>query len=59
MSATGVALLLARAKGHYSALRSTDLKHWEDVSPQRSMPKGILHGTAFKVTGKMVEAPMR
>ncbi len=32
----------------YGAVRSTDLKEWEDVSDKIKMPRGIRHGTAFK-----------
>lgn len=31
----------------YGAVRSTDLKAWEDVSEQIVMPEGIRHGTVF------------
>ena len=33
----------------YGAVRSKDMRHWEDVSDSVSMPKGIRHGTAFIV----------
>lgn len=33
----------------YGAVRSKDLKTWEDVSDQVSFPSGVRHGTAFKV----------
>lgn len=33
----------------YGAIRSKDMKTWEDVSDSVSMPKGIRHGTAFTV----------
>ncbi len=33
----------------YGAVRSLDGKTWEDVSHLISMPKGIRHGTAFRV----------
>lgn len=39
----------------YGAVRSADLKNWEDVSDQVSFPKGIRHGTAFKVSRKIFE----
>ncbi|MEI6072688.1 MAG: glycoside hydrolase family 43 protein [Verrucomicrobiae bacterium] len=39
----------AYTKGCYSALRSRDLKTWEDVTPQLDFPKGTRHGTAFPV----------
>ena len=34
----------------YGAIRSTNLKDWEDVSDSITFPKGIRHGTAFTVT---------
>lgn len=34
----------------YGAVRSKDLKIWEDVSGQVSFPNGIRHGTVFKVS---------
>jgi hypothetical protein len=34
----------------YGAVTSTDLKHWTDISNQVSMPRGIRHGTVFKIT---------
>jgi hypothetical protein len=40
---------------HYGVLRSRDLKTWEDVTAQLSMPKGIRHGTAFAVSGDLVK----
>lgn len=35
----------------YGAVASADLLHWEDVSDKVEFPKGIRHGTAFKVSG--------
>lgn len=32
----------------YGAIRSKDLKSWEDVSAQVKLPQGIRHGTAFR-----------
>lgn len=40
---------------HYGALRTRDWKTWEDVTGQLVMPKGIRHGTAIQVDGKVVE----
>lgn len=37
----------------YGAVRSADLKNWEDVSDQVSFPKGIRHGTAFSVSRRI------
>lgn len=34
---------------HYGALRSRDLKTWEDVTPQLRFPAGVRHGTALAV----------
>jgi hypothetical protein len=34
----------------YGAVRSKDMKLWEDVSEQVSFPAGIRHGTVFIVT---------
>lgn len=33
------------------AVRSKDLKNWEDISDQVSFPEGTRHGTVFKVSG--------
>ncbi len=40
----------------YGAVRSKDLKTWEDVSDQVSFPSGIRHGTAFPVSSEFVKA---
>jgi len=42
-------------EGKYGAIRSTDGKHWEDVSDLVSFPSGTRHGTAFKITEKEFE----
>jgi beta-galactosidase len=42
-------------EGKYGAIRSTDGKHWEDVSDLVSFPQGTRHGTAFKITTKEFE----
>jgi hypothetical protein len=34
----------------YGAVTSTDLKNWTEISDQLVLPKGIRHGTVFKVT---------
>lgn len=39
----------------YGAIRSKDLKTWDDVSDEVTFPKGIRHGTAFAVDKKIVE----
>ncbi|MEN6309283.1 MAG: glycoside hydrolase family 43 protein [Anaerohalosphaeraceae bacterium] len=36
-------------EGKYGALRSKDLKQWEDVSSGLRYPKGLRHGTVFAV----------
>jgi hypothetical protein len=30
---------------HYGAVKSTDLKHWQDISADVSFPRGSRHGT--------------
>lgn len=40
---------------HYGAITSTDLKNWTDITDQISMPKGIRHGSIFKITKKEFE----
>lgn len=40
----------------YGAVRSKDLKSWEDVSEQVKFPEGTRHGTAFKVLPSVVES---
>lgn len=39
----------------YEAMRSRDLKVWEDVSGRISMPHDARHGTAIEVPGSVVE----
>jgi hypothetical protein len=34
----------------YGAVQSTDLKNWTDVSDKISLPKGIRHGSVFKIS---------
>jgi hypothetical protein len=34
----------------YGALTSSDLKTWTDISDQITLPKGIRHGSVFKIT---------
>jgi beta-galactosidase len=38
----------------YGAVRSKDMKNWEDVSDLVSFPQGIRHGTAFKVSEEVM-----
>ena len=40
---------------YYGAVKSTDLEHWRDISPQVSFPKGARHGTVLKVPRSVVE----
>jgi hypothetical protein len=40
---------------HYGAMKSRDLVHWEDVTSQLSMPRGIRHGTALAVPPEILE----
>ena len=37
----------------YGAIRSSDMKVWEDVSGQISFPEGVRHGTAFRVSDEV------
>lgn len=39
----------------YGAVRSKDMKNWEDVSDSISFPQGTRHGTAFSVSEKIFE----
>jgi len=34
---------------YYGAVKSTDLRHWQDISQQVSLPQGARHGTVLKV----------
>ena len=43
----------------YGAVRSKDLKTWEDVSDQVKFPQGIRHGTAFKVLPSVLDSLQR
>jgi len=40
----------------YGAIQSNDLFNWTDVSDKISLPKGIRHGSIFKITAKELEA---
>ena len=46
-------------EGKYGAVRSKDMEAWEDVSDMVAFPKGTRHGTAFKVSEKVLEGLMR
>src|SRR5665648_1168682 len=37
----------------YGAVRSKNLKDWEDVSDKVTFPDGVRHGTAFKVSSEL------
>jgi lysophospholipase L1-like esterase len=39
----------------YEAMRSKDLKNWEDVSSKIAFPKGARHGTAIAVSAEFVK----
>ncbi|HEY9509374.1 MAG TPA: glycoside hydrolase family 43 protein [Verrucomicrobiae bacterium] len=39
---------------YYGAMKSVDLEHWQDISSQVSLPKGIRHGTVLKVPEAIV-----
>ena len=43
----------------YEAMRSRDLRNWEDVSSRISFPKGTRHGTALAVETELVETLLR
>jgi len=38
----------------YGAILSADLKNWQDVSDQVSLPKGIRHGSVLQITAKQL-----
>ena len=40
----------------YGAMQSSDLKKWEDISAQLSLPAGTKHGTAFAVSRDIMTA---
>jgi hypothetical protein len=42
-------------EGHYGAVRSRDLKIWEDVTSQLVFPKGGRHGTVLQVPKSIVD----
>lgn len=42
--------------GHYGAMKSADLAHWEDVTSLLKMPRGVRHGTALAVPVGIVAA---
>jgi hypothetical protein len=42
--------------GQYGAVTSTDLKTWKDISDKIVVPKGLRHGTVFKISAAQFEA---
>ena len=42
-------------KHNMGAVRSKDLKNWEDISDQVKFPKGTRHGTVFTVQKEVIE----
>ncbi|MEO6005920.1 MAG: glycoside hydrolase N-terminal domain-containing protein [Opitutus sp.] len=40
---------------HYGAMRSRDLKTWEDVTSQISLPAGLRHGTILAVPRALID----
>ena len=43
----------------YGAIRSRDLKSWEDVTGSIAMPAGVRHGTVFRAPAEVVEGLRR
>ena len=43
----------------YEAMRSKDLKNWEDVTSKILFPKGTKHGTAVEVPEKIVDGLLK
>jgi predicted GH43/DUF377 family glycosyl hydrolase len=42
-------------EGSFGAIRSKDLKTWEDISNQITVPDGIRHGSILKVSPKIIK----
>ena len=42
-------------KGHYGAVRSRNLKDWEDITSRVSFPKGARHGTVLRAPRSVVD----
>lgn len=42
------------APQYYGALRSSDLVHWEDISPKVEFPKGTRHGAVLRVSEEVM-----
>lgn len=45
----------AYTAGHYGALRSRDMRQWEDVSARMRFPPKMRHGTAFAAPAGLVD----
>jgi hypothetical protein len=43
----------------YGAVDSADLVNWEDISSKVRFPKGVRHGTVFKISGEEFEKMIR
>ncbi|MGL6195879.1 MAG: glycoside hydrolase family 43 protein, partial [Thermoguttaceae bacterium] len=43
------------SKGHYGAVRSKDLKTWENITDKISFPSDTRHGTIFKVKPEVLK----
>ena len=41
--------------GHYGAVRSKDLKTWENITDKLSFPRGVRHGTIFRVAPEIIQ----
>jgi hypothetical protein len=42
-------------KGRYGAVKSKDLKNWEDISDKIHFPKGTRHGTIFRAFSQIAQ----
>jgi hypothetical protein len=40
---------------YYGAIKSTDMKAWQDISSSLTFPKGIRHGTVLSVPESVVD----
>ncbi len=40
---------------YYGGIKSSDMEHWQDISPATSFPKGFRHGTVLRVPASIVE----
>jgi len=40
---------------YYGAVKSPDMEHWQDISPQVSFPKGMRHGTVLRVPQAVIQ----